>query len=210
MALLSMLAGSAVQAQTLSLGSHIVNMNFTKDGGVTIVNEGGGSINSSTLNGVALPFVYCVDINHNITVPGTYTPTPITTNGTVFGSAVNNAGQVAWLLDHYAAGATTDDLQGGLQAAIWHTIYGANYYIVAGGNSTSNMIADYNTDITGLGSNTDPVSNIKWLSPSDSNGTHYQALATKTNVPEPGVVALAAGMLISGSVFTVRRRRARK
>lgn len=91
-ALLSMLACSAVQAQTLILGSHIVTMNFTKDGGVTQGNEGGGSINSSSLNGVALPFVYCVDINHTITVPGTYTPTPITTNGTVFGSALNNAG----------------------------------------------------------------------------------------------------------------------
>ena len=210
-ALLSVLASTAAHAQTLVLGSSFVNMNFTEDGGKTTINVGGGSIVTSTLNGVTLPFAYCVDINHVIYAPGTYNPTAITNNGMAFGSAINNAGQVAWLLDHYAVAAEGNtDLQGGLQAAIWHSIYGANYYIVSGGNSTTNMITDYNTDIKALGSNTDAVSNIKWLSPSDSNGTRYQALATITNVPEPGVVAMAAGMLISGSVLTLRRRRARK
>ena len=198
---------TSAQAQTLSLGGHSVHFNLTRDGGATSQDEGGGNISPSTLDGTPLPFVYCVDLDHVVYIPGVYTPTGVTTDGTIYGSPVNNAGQVAYLVDHYAANALTDDQQGGLQAAIWHTIYGPNTALVAGGNTTAGQIAAYNTYLSNVG--TDPVYNVRWLSPSNANGGRFQGLVTVTDVPEPGAVALFGGIAVSGSVF-LKRRRARK
>ncbi len=202
-----MLCGLALptvtQAQTLTLGGHFVHINLTRDGGVTTQDEGGGNITPSTLDNVALPFVYCVDLDHNVTVPNPYTPTGVTTDGTIYGAPVNNAGQVAYLIDHYAATALTDDQQGGLQGAIWHTIYGPNTALVAGGNTTAGELAAYNAYLLNVG--TDPVSNVRWLSPSNANGERFQGLVT--NVPEPGAFALMGGIAVSGSLFLKRRAR---
>src|SRR5579871_3570512 len=52
-----------------------------------------------TLDGVPLPFVYCVDLFTNINVPGAY-PTAVTLDGTIDGSLIANAGQIAWLIDN--------------------------------------------------------------------------------------------------------------
>ena len=51
-------------------------------------NEGGGSIQTSYLNGVALPWVYCIDIPDNVGVPADYDNSRVAKDGTaIFGSA---------------------------------------------------------------------------------------------------------------------------
>ena len=107
---------------------------------------------------------------------------------------VNNAGEVAWLLDTYAAGATSSDAEGALQAAIWHVIYSSS--VTTGSSNDATMIADYNADLAALGSNTAALNTVTWLSPSNGNGAAEQGLVTAT--PEPstlGMMFVGLGLL---------------
>src|SRR5271157_2932378 len=52
--------------------------------------EGGGSIGPSKLNGIALPWVYCVDIPDTVTVPADYPNAVVTNNGMIAGSQINS------------------------------------------------------------------------------------------------------------------------
>jgi hypothetical protein len=200
LALAVMLAGGAARADNLNIGGNFNQIPLT------IGNEGGGSITVSYLNGVKLPWVYCVDLYDTIYVPGDYNNTTVTSNGMVTesnsplgttGGVVNNAGEVAWLLDHYATSAIGDtNAQVALQAAIWHEIYGvglntgSGYYNITVG-------ADYSNDLAALGLNTDPLSNVSWFSPGISgNGTVYQALVGP--VPDGGMTLMLLGGALVG------------
>src|SRR5208337_600395 len=111
--MLFLVAGLA-QADTLVLGgsyTHGIVMDtdgtYTFSGGATQSTVGGGSIDPSTLNGVALPYVYCIDLFTQINVPGTYNAI-VTTNGTIYsnsstlpGLVFSAAPQIAWLLSTY-------------------------------------------------------------------------------------------------------------
>src|SRR5262245_58340226 len=90
-----------------------------------------GSIVPSFLDGAALPFLYCVDVLHDIYIPtpnSHSTPTgystEVTFDGKVHGKAVPHAAQIAWLLDRYASEVVNDKIKSAaLQAAIWEVIY---------------------------------------------------------------------------------------
>ena len=119
---------------------------------------GGGSIGQSStppssLNGVTLPWVYCIDIPDDVGVPSDYPKTTVTTYGAAIygpGSSFANGGlvsvpgaqMIANLLGTFAADANTGSAdeqtlkQDGLQAAIWQTIYGA------GSGSTGFVVTD--------------------------------------------------------------------
>jgi hypothetical protein len=125
-------------------------------------------------------------------------------NNTV--TPLNNAGQVAWLLDHYAVAAESDkNKQMALQAAIWETINGYNTSHLDLTNNNSVVIADYkaimeNFNMGDVGN----VSNYLWITPMDSNGNFYQAQVTAAPVPEPSAVMLF-GAGVAGIVFLRRR-----
>jgi hypothetical protein len=163
---------------------------------------GGGSIGPSTLNGVALPWVYCIGRVTTVYVPGDYGQTYVnTTTGMVydnqFGPAnslnqVFNAPQVAFLLATYAG---KGEDQVALQAAIWHVIDPTVSL-----SNTSGSYADYLAYLTGVGSG-DP-SQFEWLSP--GIGTqYYQGLITAVPIPA------AVWLLGSGLLGLVGRRRFR-
>ncbi|HEY1603388.1 MAG TPA: PEP-CTERM sorting domain-containing protein [Pirellulales bacterium] len=169
-----------------------------------------GSISPSFLDGVPVPYLYCVEITTNINVPGSYFAT-LSDAGIVHGGLLSNAGQVAWLLDNIAPGATSADAQEGLQAAIWSQVFGANFGLATGPGETSAAIQGfYNADLAALGTNTSPLSDVIWISPYNSDGSNAQGLVTSSShpVPEPST-AILLGLGIASLVgYSLRKRKA--
>lgn len=200
---------------SLYLGGSYTHINSVFDNNTE--NLGGGSVDTSSINGTTLPFVYCVDILHNVGVPNTYDNTTYTLDGTVNGAAVHNADKVAVLLAKYAADAGSNlDLQGGLQAAIWHEIYdgtnGHTYDLASSGNS-ADLVTAYNADLQFLTdhplAHTD-LANYLWLTPAGTNT--YQGLVTSNSVPgipEPAFYQMGV-FLAGGGLMALRLRRKNK
>jgi len=203
-------AGAAQGATTLNIGgtfSHDIFM--TGPGGA--VTEGGGSIETSYLNGTMLPYLYCVDIGTTVYVPGSYAQTVVTTTGHVYGSLVNNATQVAWLLHEYGVSGQGDNAKA-LQASIW-SLTNPGYTM----NQSLAPAAQYSLYTTYLASipttfndANNFIDDFFWITPGtlDTNGNlvQYQALVAPT--PIPGTVMLMASGL-AGLIGIARFRRKR-
>lgn len=194
--LASLLGIHPVYASTLNITATVSNVpivNITTTQGslpIQIINGNihGGSIVPAFLDGTPLPFLYCVDMLHDIYIPGSYS-TSVTFDGKVHGQPVSNAGQVAWLLDQYASSASGDpNKTAALQAAIWEVMYG-NQFTLKG---PSAVLAQEQVYLQNVG--TAPVTNYAWLSPV-SGTTLQQGLVTR--VPEPSSTLLLA-LALSG------------
>ena len=192
------------QCDDLYLGStYSYPITYTDNSNTSPVSAGGGSIVISTLNGVTLPWVYCVGLYTDVYVSADYDKTVVTNNGYVNGSLVTNAGNIAYLLDTYAtayAGNTHEEAS--LQAAIWQIEYGASsspgtgvvIQSVVGGDLTL-----FNTLLT-AGRATAPLDTIRWLSPKNSSSTVYQGLVT-IGTPEPSTLAISQARRAWSSVL---------
>ena len=223
MALAIVLGSGTARADLLALGG---GFNYIT---TNLGTFGGGSIAPDKLNGVVLPWVYCVDFFDDVSVPNSYPNTTVTNNGTIAGSSANSSGlvsfggtagtltpvndavAVAWLLHNYATLAEANlDLQVALQGAIWNVIYGGNIVLI--GNSSAAQMA-YASALQALtlaeqapGGLTNYVSRYSWLSPSGAgNNTVYQGLVTQ--VPDGGVTLVLLGGVLFG--FEALRRRLR-
>jgi hypothetical protein len=184
-------------------------------GDYTHIDARGGNF-GGTLNGQALAATYCIDVTRDIQPPGTYSTT-VTNDATIFGTPVANAGAIAWLILNLAPTATVGDEQNGLQAAIWRTEYGAGFQLDGADNSTAgnsaSLIAQYQTDLALLGSNTAPVGELAWISPVDVNNVDSQGLvglyaSGPLSVPEPSSIWLSALGGCGALTLSRRRRRA--
>jgi len=204
---------SRAEAETLYVGgTDGTFVNITVNG--SSLTGAGGNFQPNTLDGTPLTYLYCVSATTDIYVPGTFT-SKITTDGTVDGKLVNNGGQIAWLLTNLASSATTGDLESGLQSAIWSVIYGKNFTLHA--NNPSAVINAYNADLSALGNNTAPVSDLIWLSNYDWNGHVVQPfislnpnpVPSLSSVPEPSSLVLTGTGLAICILALLRRRRQR-
>jgi len=220
---LALVLGSGVaRADDLNLGG-IYNSGITLTGGNVPGTYGGGSITPSHLNGVLLPWVYCVDVPDEVGVPADYANAIVTHNGMIAGSSlnsshsgiasyagngalatVNNEVEVAWLLHSFATLAGTDvNAQIALQAAIWYVIYGSAL------SGPTAAVSDYNKDLDALhaaGSGlTNYTANYDWLSPSGNSSSVDQGLVTYDPVPDGGMTVMLLGGALVG--LAVLRRK---
>jgi len=225
----SMAFVSQARADDLNLGSSYgAPISFTGTNGLPSETASGGSIFTSTLNGVTLPWVFCVDITHNVYVPGDYNATTTNNQGIVnqggtgpfdgqVGGSTKVSDEIAYLLLHYANGVAgqQNTAEGELQAAIWKLEYGSNITInsVNSDNSSTvlNAVANYVTlaqnAYTG-GTAVGDRSQLTWLTPGiTGSSTEYQELVTITT-PEPSSFAIA-GLAGLGMLFYARKRRSR-
>jgi hypothetical protein len=210
--------GNRAYADTLYVGSppgpqFTITYNNSLFGGTGTTTEtgSGGNFQNSTLNGAALPWVYCTDIRNDITVPGTYDSTTVSTNGSQTGQpggTVHNSDQVAWLLLNNANAALTNTtLEANLQAAIWYEEYGTSNitltFTVGSYAGAQALIAAIPGSVSGY------TSQVLWLSP-DSSGANglppgiYQGLVTA--VPEPSSLAVAGLGGLAMLMFLRRRK----
>ncbi len=175
-----LIAGTAnayYSGASLYLGSNYSSNIYITEGG-TPETTTGGPVGPSTLGGVSLEYVYCVDLYRVVYVPVTYPDTAVTNNGVIYGNSapVNNAAQIAWLLSTYGVWANNQgsEAQAALQAAIWHEEYNGNVSLNQK-YAPSAQYSYYSTYLTSLGSNTGNVGNFLWMTPTDSSGIEYQA-----------------------------------
>lgn len=167
-----------------------------------------GSIVPSSLDGTALPFLYCVDVLHDIDIPDIYYSTTVNAQGIVHSNPVQHADQVAWLLDQYADSAMGQSTKtAALQVAIWEVIYGNQAIQLHGPQAVLNELAS----IHNRGSGTSSVANYAWLSPVGVNPYTQQSALMQglvTRVPEPGSTLLLA-LALSGLLVLSWRCRQR-
>jgi hypothetical protein len=159
-------------------------------------NSGGNFL--GTLGSTPLTATYCVTISLDIGPPITFNSAAVTSDGTIYGFAVHNAGAVAWLVANLGPSATTQVQQDALQAAIWREEYGNIFQVDGVDNSTEpnasanvdpGFVAAYRGDLAALGSNTAPLSAVFWISPGSGGGIQQNqglvATAASASSPTP-------------------------
>lgn len=197
LAVIALLPVAPARADSLVMGSSTNGVSITYGG--TNYSVGGGSFDVSTLNGTALPWMYCVDLDHYINLNTTYPNTLVRHDGVVNGAAVNNAANVAWLLDTYASQAAGNNTkEAALQGLIWKAIYGSSFTFSSSNSSHAQYLAWLPTTF-GSGD----VAKYSWLTPDSrcnpTTGSNCkQGQVTYQAVPDSGATAMLLGAALAG------------
>ena len=78
----------------------------------------GGSLGNPLppVDGQFIGYVYCVDLDHMISLPTEYQVTESTT------ATINNGSRIAWLYKNYSPATTSSNMAAALQLAIWEVL----------------------------------------------------------------------------------------
>jgi Ca2+-binding RTX toxin-like protein len=197
LAVIALLPVTPASADSLIIGSSTNRVSITYDG--TDYSVGGGSFDVSTLDGTALPWMYCVDLDHYMSLSTTYPNTLVRHDGVVNGVAVDNAAKVAWLLDTYASQAAGDNKkEAALQGLIWKAIYGSSFTFSSANSSYAQYVAWLPTTF-GSGD----VAKYSWLTPDSrcnpATGSNCkQGQVTYEPVPDAAATAMLLGAALAG------------
>src|SRR5579875_2773695 len=188
--LMALAAPLAARADAVTLGNGYSGVASPSGAYLNLMFEGqpnmaiGGSVpqSSGTIGGASVAFseLFCVQLDVDVSTGTTYAAT-YNTNGTIDGgTAVNNAGQIAWLVENIGPTATTEDENLALQGAIWEVEYGSSLVYnganEADGSADTAVTTYLNADLAALGSNTAPVSSLEWITPTNGDGSDAQGM----------------------------------
>lgn len=144
-------------------------------------------------------YLYCVDLEHLISLPTEYEVDPLTT------SALTNGGRAAWLYKTYSGFSTDASKAAALQLALWDVVVD-NGDGFAGGNFkyTGGLASSIATDASSMiSASAGKGSQAAYFRPT---GGYGQAMIGP--VPEPGSFALLGlGLALSFGGLALRRRR---
>jgi hypothetical protein len=171
------------------------------------VGDGGGNFSpGSTFDGQALPYMYCVDLNHDLYLNGDYYASTANNAGYIWNNdplhnpnsvaltnpdgSLTNAGNIGYLLAHFAQTAVSIDQQLALQSAIWTEVYGNHYTHI----DNPNFSADENATIASdqawylshvpTGGNANFIGEVLWINPS-TDGVNF-GQGQVAYIPTPG------------------------
>jgi hypothetical protein len=155
--------------------------------------------------------MFCVDLDHSFTVPSHWeanavnATTPLTgysgnTYGQIpsgTGKLVNNAGEIAYLVNHYSASVVGNDASAAaLQAAIWQLEYGSNFSY---SGALTGQINTYLSAANGQNEDAtffDPKSNTNMSAPYNIPQAFVTGGVSFGPVPEPSTLVLWGSVLI--------------
>jgi hypothetical protein len=157
-----------------------------------------------TYNTTTLSSSYGLSPQLGMAVGVSYYSASENSNGTIYGTAVPNAGSIAWLVSKLGPTATTADAQDALQAAIWQVEFGNDFGLDSSNNAT--LIADFEADLTALGNNTLPVSDVMWINP-DSTET-FPLAQVEGLVALPATTPDATATFVTASANPARKGKA--
>jgi hypothetical protein len=143
--------------------------------------------------------MYCVDITDSFRVPSNW-PVNVNSTGSIDGATVNNAGQVAYLIDNYGFKKLDADHSAALQAAIWRELYGANFNLTS---ASSGVTSAYNTYLGYVtGSNSGNMAIASWLTPTAPTnlGDYPQGMVTAPPPASPGPVVPAPPSFLMAAI----------
>jgi len=230
------------QADTLVLGGDYNPFAWTLTNGPgpgtqTVQNEGGGSIDPSTLNGHALPYIYCIDIPDQVGAPGTYSNTAVTNDGTArysttntnhqlntfatantltggdfvyAGGSLTKAEQIAWLVTNLAPAAIDPTNSPDANNLLQEGLQAAIWKTVYGSAFTvqdSAVNTQMQTDLTALGANLGNVGSLDWLTPGGSTGSTVYQALVTVATPEPSSLAIAGLGALGFLGYSLKRRK---
>jgi PEP-CTERM motif-containing protein len=162
---------------------------------------------------------YCSDLFDDAKLPtqtGTFETTSALTSATTLGANQYSGARAAYLVNTYAAGATTDAYAAGLQLAIWEAMFGAFTTPITGTSKTGSTVTGigayaslfYNdvisknpTTLTSVAGFFDVPNSLT------SSGGNANGQDQITKVPEPGALMLIGLGLTGLLAFQYRLKR---